>query len=221
MDLCTEDLVLSYSRAGLRQKVLDRISFRLTYGHSLALFGASGCGKTSLLSLIAGLLRPDSGKVLLEFGEDEPFDMSSAPEPDRTSVRRRHMGIVFQFFNLIPTLSVLENCLLPLELNGLPRDSMAIKDELAELGMADKAGAFPEELSGGEQQRVAVLRALVHKPLLILADEPTGNLDAKNSQAVADLLWRSVQSTGSSLVIATHSAELAERSDQILTMDSI
>lgn len=221
MDLCTEDLVLSYPRAGARQKVLDGVSFQLASGQSLALFGASGCGKTSLLNLIAGLLRPDSGKVRLGFAEGESFEMSSARERDRTSVRCRHMGIVFQFFNLIPTLSVLENCLLPLELNGLARNSSAINEALAELGMADKAHAFPEELSGGEQQRVAVLRALVHKPPLVLADEPTGNLDAEHSQAVANLLWRSVQTTGSSLLIATHSVELAERADQILTMDSI
>ena len=221
MKLRVQDLSLAYDRAGVRQRVLDGLAFELDTGSSLALFGPSGSGKTSLLNVIAGLLRPDAGKVLLWLGDGDPLDMASADEAARTRVRRAHLGIVFQFFNLIPTLTLRENCLLPLELNGLPRNSEAVDSALQALGLADKANAFPDQLSGGEQQRVAVLRALAHKPSLVLADEPTGNLDAKNSQAVADLLWRSVGEAGSSLLIATHSAMLAERADRVLKMDSL
>ena len=221
MKLRVEDLRLGYDRAGAHQSVLRGLTFELDAGRSLALFGPSGSGKTSLLNLISGLLRPDAGKVLLWLGSAEPLDMASADEATRTRVRRAQMGIVFQFFNLIPTLTLRENCLLPLELNGLPMNAETLDGDLQGLGLSGKADAFPDQLSGGEQQRIAVLRALAHKPSLVLADEPTGNLDAKNSQAVSDLLWGSVGETGSSLLIATHSAMLAERADVVLKMDSL
>ncbi len=218
--LRAQNVTVSYAHRERRQDVFADLSFELRSSESLVLFGESGSGKTTLLNLIAGLQCPDSGRLL--FGEgDDAVDMASADESVRSAVRRSKMGIVFQFFNLIPTLSLAENCLLPLELNGLPTDGDAVRQSLAELGLGDKTDAYPDEISGGEQQRVAVLRALIHGPSLVLADEPTGNLDLNNSRAVADLLWDAVDEASSSLIVATHSAALAERADRVLEMDSL
>ncbi len=218
--LRAEGVTVSYADSERHQHVFADLSFELGQTESLALFGTSGSGKTTLLNLIAGLKTPDSGRLL--FGKDgDAIDMASADEAARSAVRRSKMGIVFQFFNLIPTLSLTENCLLPLELNDLPMDDEAVQRSLAALGLGDKLGAYPDEISGGEQQRVAVLRALIHRPPLVLADEPTGNLDQANSRAVADLLWDAVDEVGSSLIIATHSVALAERADRVLEMDTL
>ncbi len=218
--LRAEGVTVSYADSERHQHVFADLSFELGHAESLALFGTSGSGKTTLLNLIAGIKTPDSGRLL--FAEDgDAIDMASADETTRSAVRRSKMGIVFQFFNLIPTLSLTENCLLPLELNDLPMDDEAVQRSLAALGLGDKLDAYPDEISGGEQQRVAVLRALIHRPRLVLADEPTGNLDQTNSQAVADLLWDAVDKAGSSLIIATHSVALAERADRVLEMDAL
>ena len=218
--LKAEHLSVSYQAAERRQSVFSNLSFELPPARSLALFGESGSGKTTLLNLICGLKRPDSGRLLLGAGADL-VDMASVDDTTRTATRRSKMGIVFQFFNLIPTLSLLENCLLPRELCGLPQDATRVRQSLAELGLGDKLDAFPDEISGGEQQRVAVVRALAHAPKLVLADEPTGNLDVKHSRAVADLLMASVEKAGASLIVATHSAALAERADSVLQMDTL
>ncbi len=218
--LRAERVTVSYADSERHQHVFADLSFELGQAESLALFGTSGSGKTTLLNLIAGLKTPDSGRLLFGEGGDA-IDMASADETTRSAVRRSKMGIVFQFFNLIPTLSLTENCLLPLELNDLPMDDQAVQRSLAALGLGDKLGAYPDEISGGEQQRVAVLRALIHRPPLVLADEPTGNLDQTNSQAVADLLWDAVDEAGSSLIVATHSVALAERADRVLEMDTL
>jgi len=218
--LRAQNVTVSYAHRERRQDVFADLSFELRSSESLVLFGESGSGKTTLLNLIAGLQCPDSGRLL--FGEgDDAVDMASVDESVRSAVRRSKMGIVFQFFNLIPTLSLAENCLLPLELNGLPTDGDAVRQSLAELGLGDKTYAYPDEISGGEQQRVAVLRALIHGPSLLLADEPTGNPALNNSRAVADLLWDAVDEASSSLIVATHSAALAERADRVLEMDSL
>lgn len=218
--LRAENLTVSFSAECGRTSVFTDLSFELEPRKTLALFGESGCGKTTLLNVIAGLKQPDSGRLL--FGaRNDCVDMASVDEATRTATRRARMGIVFQFFNLIPTLSLLENCMLPLELNGLALDSARAQGALAALGLADKLYAYPDEISGGEQQRVAVARALIHGPNLVLADEPTGNLDGKNSRAVADFLWNSVEKAETSLIIATHSAALAERADHVLKMDTL
>ena len=220
MKLRVENLAVSFERAELAQWLFSDLTFELDAGRSLALFGKSGSGKTTLLNLIAGLRRPNAGKVLLMTSE-QVLDMATADEATRTAMRRTNMGIVFQFFNLIPTLNLRENCLLPLELKGLPTDLQQVDEGLEALGLGDRLDAFPDQLSGGEQQRVAILRALIHSPTLVLADEPTGNLDAKNSKLVADLLWSEAQKSGSSLIVATHSESLAERADGILSMNSL
>ena len=220
MLLRAENLAVSYETAERRQTVFSHLSFELKRAQSLALFGESGCGKTTLLNLICGLKRPDAGHLFVATGDDL-VDMASVDESARTAIRRKSMGIVFQFFNLIPTLSLIENCLLPRELTGLPLEAARAEQVLGALGLGDKLEAFPDEISGGEQQRVAVVRALAHGPSLVLADEPTGNLDVKNSRAVADLLFDSVENAGASLVVATHSAALAERADTVLKMDAL
>ena len=211
---------MTFERTEPIEWLFHDLTFKLEAGRSLALFGESGSGKTTLLNLVAGLRRPQAGKILLATG-GRVLDMASAHEASRSEMRRIHMGIVFQFFNLIPTLSLRENCLLPLELKGMPGDHDQVDVRLEALGLGDRLDAYPDQLSGGEQQRVAVLRALIHSPSLVLADEPTGNLDAKNSKAVADLLWDQVEKAQASLIVATHSESLARRADKILNMNSI
>jgi putative ABC transport system ATP-binding protein len=141
-------------------------------------------------------------------------------EPQRTLWRRQYVGFIYQFFNLIPTLTVIENVLLPLELNGTPESvgRPAALDLLNEVGLADRAGSYPDRLSGGEQQRVAIIRALIHQPRLVLADEPTGNLDAGTGEQVLDLLDRLVRAKGHTLILVTHSGEVAKRADRIVRL---
>jgi putative ABC transport system ATP-binding protein len=182
----------------------------------LALLGRSGSGKSTLLNIISGIDLPTSGEVHIDGAS-----LGSMSETARTVFRREHIGFVFQFFNLIPTLTVEENLLLPLELNGrLDGVSRTFAHELLEeVGLADRVGSFPDRLSGGEQQRIAIARALVHKPLLVLADEPTGNLDAETGQQVLKLLVRMHRTTGTTLIMATHSREAVNLADRVLTFE--
>ncbi|MCU0971884.1 MAG: ABC transporter ATP-binding protein [Gammaproteobacteria bacterium] len=169
-------LARSYREGGAVRTVLHGADLRLDAGECVALLGRSGCGKSTLLNLLGGIDRPDAGTVTVD-----GIAMGDLEEPERTLFRRRHLGFVYQSFNLIPTLTTGENVGLPLELNGVPAAEAAprIAAILEAVGLGDRAGAFPDQLSGGEQQRVAVARALVHRPRLVLADEPTGNLDAE------------------------------------------
>ena len=228
---------------GRRQTVLDQVSFSLDRGESVALWGPSGSGKTTLLNLVAGLLQPDSGKIQLQISRStrsQAAASSDAPLSDAATredatcesaevltitefddksllrYRREHVGYIFQFFNLIETLTVAENIRLALELAGKDDDFDAYSSRLERLGLLELADRFPAELSGGEQQRVAVLRALAHAPALVLADEPTGNLDRDNSERVADLLWQQVEEQGAALLIATHSDAIARRADRVI-----
>jgi putative ABC transport system ATP-binding protein len=175
--------------------------------------GRSGAGKSTLLNLISGIDRPTSGRVRI--GDT---DLTDKTETERTLFRRTHVGFVFQSFNLISTLTVGENVRLPLELAGeSPRaDRDRAGAMLERVGLADRADQFPDRLSGGEQQRVAVARALVHEPLLVLADEPTGNLDYDTGQAVLTLLSDLVTDTGTTLLVATHDPEVLPRADRVL-----
>lgn len=184
-------------------------------GEFLVLLGPSGSGKSTLLNLISGIDAPDQGDVLVE-----RVSLTRMSEKNRTLFRRRHIGFVFQFFNLIPTLTVEENLLLPLELNGRigREDRERALILLDEVGLLDRAATFPDRLSGGEQQRVAIARALVHDPRLVLADEPTGNLDEHTGRRILDLLDRMVRSAGKTLVVVTHSREVATRADRVLTI---
>jgi putative ABC transport system ATP-binding protein len=213
--LSLQSVYHGYQEAGGWREVLKGADLELESGAQLALIGQSGSGKSTLLHLLGGLDFPREGRILVD-GED----LTQLPEPKRTLWRRRHVGFIYQFFNLIPTLSVAENCLLPLEMNGISasRGRSSVLSLLDEVGLKDRAETFPDRLSGGEQQRVALVRALIHQPRLVLADEPTGNLDAENGEMVLTLLDRLVKSQGRTLILVTHSLEVAERLDRTMRL---
>ena len=202
--------------------ILRDVSFRLGPGQVAAVWGPSGSGKTTLLNLIGGLLRPDAGAIRVVVsdgaGRSREIAVHALSRTERLRYRRRHVGFVFQFLNLLPTLTVEENVLLPLELNGLRDRADEALGRLGPLGIADLARRFPDALSGGEQQRVAIARALAHAPALVLADEPTGNLDADNAARVADCLWEQVRDARAGLVLATHNERLAQRADTVVRL---
>jgi putative ABC transport system ATP-binding protein len=203
---------------GERERVVFRnASLAVEKGEWLFLLGRSGSGKSTLLNLISGIDLPDSGEVWVA---GQPLHLQG--ERERTLFRRTSIGFVFQFYNLIPTLTVLENVLLPLELAGLltPGHDELARDLLEQVGLADRAASFPDRLSGGEQQRVAVARALVHRPKLVLADEPTGNLDAGTGRQVLDLFQRLLRNSETTLVLVTHSGEVAALADRVLTIEN-
>ncbi|WP_018863856.1 ABC transporter ATP-binding protein [Thioalkalivibrio sp. ARh3] len=197
-------------------RVLHDVDLALAPGERVAIVGESGSGKSTLLHLAAGLEPVDAGTVELA-GQA----LAGLDEAARTRLRRAQVGIVFQSFHLIPTLTALENVMLPLELatdlDAAQRRERAAA-QLEAVGLEDKGGREPEQLSGGEQQRVAIARALVHRPALILADEPTGNLDSRTGQAVFGLLLEQVRATGCALLLVTHSDDLAGRLDRVLRM---
>ena len=190
---------------------LRGLSLEVAAGETVAIYGKSGSGKTTLFNLIAGLDRPTRGTITLE-----GLDIHRMSESERTQFRRSRLGFVFQFFNLIPTLTALENVTLPLEMLG--RDPKRAQDTLREVGLSGKEKRFPHELSGGEQQRVAIARAVVKDPVLILADEPTGNLDTETGDQVLALLEQLARSTGATLLLATHSERSSRVADRVLTM---
>jgi putative ABC transport system ATP-binding protein len=202
----------AYDDGATRHDVLTGIDLDVRPGELVALLGPSGSGKSTLLNLIAGLDAPDAGTI--EVGGSELGGMS---ERGRTLLRRRDIGFVFQFFNLVPTLTVLENVMLPLELTRRPAVAPA-RALLDRVGLGDRGKSFPEELSGGEQQRVAIARALAHEPQVLLADEPTGNLDSATGARVLDLLTELVRERGTTMLIATHSADVVGRASRVITL---
>ena len=205
-----------YDEGGRRRTVLRDTSVSIGRGELAVLIGRSGSGKSTLLNLLSGIDQPSSGEVVID-----GVEMSRLSEKQRTLFRRDRIGFVFQFFNLIPTLTVEENLLLPLELKGRagPAERRTALDLLAEVGLADRAGSFPDRLSGGEQQRVAVARALAHDPLLVLADEPTGNLDLETGLQVLDLLDRLTRRAGKTMVMVTHSPEVVGIADRVFRIE--
>jgi putative ABC transport system ATP-binding protein len=205
----------SYREGEAERVVLRDVSATIATGEIVVLVGRSGSGKSTLLNLIAGIDQPTAGTVAVN-----GTDLTALDEHARTRFRRRHIGFVFQFFNLIPLLTVEENLLLPLDLNGLAdADSVArARALLKRVGLAGRGGSFPERLSGGEQQRIAIARALVHDPALILADEPTGNLDADTAAGVLDLLDTLAREAGRTVLIATHSREVVGVADRLFTI---
>jgi putative ABC transport system ATP-binding protein len=209
------DLTKAYYEGDVRRPVLQNAHAEFQRGEITAILGKSGSGKSTLLNLISGIDAPDSGQIWVD-GKD----LTTLSEQDRTLFRRAQIGFVFQFFNLIPTLTVGENVGLPLELNRVPRPQARKKAQtmLETVGLLDRWKTFPEKLSGGEQQRVALARALVHDPLLILADEPTGNLDEETGAQVMSLLTRLTRESNGTLLLVTHSAEAAANADQILRL---
>jgi putative ABC transport system ATP-binding protein len=203
-------------RDGARQHVvLKGVDMDIVRGERVALLGQSGSGKSTLLNLIAGIEPPAEGNVWVAGTE-----LSRLGEHARTLFRRSHIGFVYQFFNLIPTLTLLENVRLPRELNGAsPADARrAAADLLARVGLGDRGGAYPEQISGGEQQRVAIARALAHRPALILADEPTGSLDADTGTQVLELLAETARADGSALLMVTHSEAVAQSAQRVLRL---
>ncbi len=207
------NLSKSFQEGDLTREVLKNACAIIQKGEFVAILGRSGSGKSTLLNLISGIDRVDRGGVYLD-GKD----FTSLNEHERTIFRRHHIGFIFQFFNLIPTLTVLENVMLPLELNGATISKAKSRAEtlLNEVGLKGREVTFPDRLSGGEQQRVAIARALVHDPMLILADEPTGNLDETTGKQILALLDRLTRKSGKNLILVTHSKEAASYADRIL-----
>src|SRR6266540_2812719 len=207
------DLTKSYYEGDVRRVVLQNAHAEFQSGEITAILGKSGSGKSTLLNLISGIDAPDSGQIWVD-----RQDLTALSERDRTLFRRAQIGFIFQFFNLIPTLTVGENVSLPLELNRTPHTHKGAQDLLEAVGLLDRWGTFPEKLSGGEQQRVALARALVHDPLLILADEPTGNLDEETGAQMMTLLAHLTREQNGTLLIVTHSLEAASHADRILRL---
>lgn len=205
-------LTKSYVSGDIVQTVLRNAELDIGQGQFVVILGRSGSGKSTLLNLIGAMDRPTSGEVRVD-----GTLISTMPERERTLFRRRALGFIFQAYNLIPALNVLENVTLPLALNGSDRTDTAL-ELLAELGIAHKAMAAAEDLSGGEQQRVAIARALVHAPRLILADEPTGNLDVDTARNTIKLLDDLVRRNGQTLIMATHSREVIGFADRVITI---
>ena len=203
----------SYREGDATRTVLDDVCLAIASGEFTAVTGRSGSGKSTLLNLVSGIDLPDAGDIVLD-----DVTLTRLSERDRTLHRRHAIGFVFQFFNLIPTLSVEENLLLPLELIGesRPRALPRVHAMLERVGLADRARSFPDRLSGGEQQRVALARALVHEPRLILADEPSGNLDNETGREVLELLTGLVKDTHKTLIMVTHSEEAAAQAARVL-----
>ncbi len=191
-----------------RATVLTELDWTLAPGEVAVLMGASGSGKSTLINLIAGLDQPDAGQILFRWTNGKSLVWQDLSDIKRTRFRLRHIGVVYQFFNLIPTLTVWENVLLPLHLAGsTAMDRKRIRSLLEEVGLSAKTDVLPQNLSGGEQQRVAIVRSLANSPSLILADEPTGNLDAQTSEQIMELMVRLSRAQGSTLLVATHAAE--------------
>ena len=191
--------------------MLNDVSADFVSGVTIAVRGRSGSGKSTLLNLIGGIDTPDAGHVVVA-----GIDLTGLTERDRTLFRREHIGFVYQAFNLVPTLRVADNIRLVLELNGVPaRDGQQRIEQLLDaVGLADRADSYPDVLSGGEQQRVAIARALCHEPAVVIADEPTGNLDDATAEIVLELLDRLVRERGGTMLIATHSARVASVCDR-------
>jgi putative ABC transport system ATP-binding protein len=214
-----EELSKQYEEGGQKRTVLNALNREFYRGEFVCLLGKSGSGKSTLLNLISGIDAPSQGNVVV-FGDDGPVTLNTLSDHARTIFRRNNIGIVFQFFNLIPTLTVQENVLLPLELTGNRRDQRERALALLErVGLADRLDTYPDKLSGGEQQRVAIARALAHDPLLILADEPTGNLDEDTGETVLELLLELTRDAGKTLFMATHDPEVARQADRVLHLE--
>ena len=209
--LRTEGLTMRFSGPDGEIRLFDGLDLSITRGESVAILGASGSGKSTLLGLLAGLDVPTGGRVWLADQEITALD-----EDQRARVRGEHLGFIFQAFHLLGGLNALENVMLPLELAGGARARTRAGEALARVGLGGRLHHYPRQLSGGEQQRVAIARALVTEPSLLMGDEPTGNLDRRTGEQVADLLFRINREQGTTLVLVTHDPALGERCDRVL-----
>lgn len=211
--ITVKHLTMRLAAGGRFVTILDDISLDIPTKQMVAIVGPSGSGKSTLLGLIAGLDKPTSGSIILD-----GVDITGLPEREMTRYRRQKIGYIFQSFHLIPTLTALENVAVPLELNGDPAARGRAEELLAAVGLRDRSGHYPVQLSGGEQQRVAVARAFACRPPILLADEPTGNLDSTTGRQVIDLLLGLNRDHGSSLVLVTHDAALASHAERIVSL---
>lgn len=207
-----ENLTKSYELGGKIRKVLDDVTLDIHEGEVFVLLGKSGSGKSTLLNLVSAIDAPDAGQISVN-----AVSITNLNERQQTLFRRDNIGIIFQFFNLIPTLTVLENITLPQELAGKKRREANEKGQalLERVGLGNRADSFPDKLSGGEQQRVAIARALIHEPSIVLADEPTGNLDEDTGEQVMQLLLDLTRSAGKTLIMATHNPEIIPLADRV------
>ena len=208
-----KNLTMRLTAGGQAVTILDDVSLDIPTKQMVAIVGPSGSGKSTLLGLIAGLDKPTSGSIILD-----GVDITGLPEREMTRYRRQKIGYIFQSFHLIPTLTAQENVAVPLELNGDPTARKRAEELLAAVGLRDRSGHYPVQLSGGEQQRVAVARAFACRPPILLADEPTGNLDSATGRQVIDLLLGLNRDHGSSLVLVTHDAALASHAERIVSL---
>lgn len=203
----------NYFEGNTKHSVLNNFELSISKGEIIILLGKSGSGKSTLLNIISGIDVPDGGSVSID-----GTDITKLSEKERTITRRNKIGFIFQFFNLIPTLTVKENLQLPLELNNDDNQEERIKSILTEVGLLDRANTYPDKLSGGEQQRIAIARALIHNPDIILADEPTGNLDYETGLQIVDLLDRVVKKKGKTMIMVTHSKDVIGLADKIYSL---
>ncbi|MEE1035028.1 MAG: ABC transporter ATP-binding protein [Agathobacter sp.] len=212
--LRVEHLSKIYGQGQNQVKALDDVSLSVSKGEFVAIVGASGSGKSTLLHLIGGVDRPTSGKVYVN-----DTDIFSMNDDELAIFRRRQVGIIYQFYNLIPILNVQENIEIPLELDGRKADKKEMDEMLERLGLTQRRTHLPNELSGGQQQRTSIGRALITRPSLVLADEPTGNLDTKSSSEIMNLLKRSNHELDQTIIMITHNMELAKAADRIIMIE--
>lgn len=212
--LRVENLCKTYGDGDKTVKALDNVSFSVQKGEFVAIVGPSGSGKSTLLHILGGVDRPTSGKVMIENTDIYKFD-----ETKLAIFRRRQIGLIYQFYNLIPVLDVEENITLPFLLDGRKPDSTQLNEILTTLNLNDRAKHLPNQLSGGQQQRVSIGRALINRPALVLADEPTGNLDSKNSADIMGLLRLSNKKYNQTLILITHDHNIALQADRIITVE--
>jgi putative ABC transport system ATP-binding protein len=211
--LIADDLQKTYRSGGRPLSALKNVSFQVEPGETVAIVGPSGSGKTTLLGLLAGLDRPSGGRVLLD-----GTDMGALSEDDRARLRREKIGFVFQSFQLIPTLTARENVAVPLDLAGSGGGAARADELLERVGLGGRGHHYPTQLSGGEQQRVAVARAFIHRPSILFADEPTGNLDAATGERVIELMMELNRELGTTLVLVTHDPDLAARARRVIRL---
>ena len=195
--------------------ILAEVDLQIAAGETVAIVGASGAGKSTLLALLAGLDEPSAGRVWLNGSE-----LTALDEDGRAAVRARHVGFVFQSFHLVPSLTAIENVMLPLELAGLPNARSAAAEVLAQVNLSPRRQHYPRQLSGGEQQRVAIARAFVTRPALLFADEPTGNLDSVTGERIIDLLFDLNKAAQTTLVVVTHDQAIAQRCSRIIKIEA-
>jgi putative ABC transport system ATP-binding protein len=204
----------TYGLGEQQVKAADHMDFTVEKGEFVAVVGQSGAGKSTFMHIIGGLERPDSGEVLID-----GTSLYRLPDKELAVFRRRQIGFVFQAFHLVPVLTVWENIILPLGLDGREADTAYVEDMMETLGIIDKRGRFPQALSGGQQQRVAIARAMAARPAILLADEPTGNLDSRTSGEVLDLLGRSTEKYQQTLLVITHNEMIAAAADRAIRIE--